>query len=141
MSLFNIFKRPPPPEPIYKRRPIATAAIILTAVGMFVLGPIGAIYQGMTEELKTKADNKTVILLIEQIKENDQRQWKEIEKNREQQTISAPKNFSINTDTERSKVVLTPEEFETYMALKPEVRIKYKKYLENIGKDVSGLPN
>lgn len=136
-----IFKKKEPPLPIYKKRPIATAALILTVIGMFVLGPIGAIYQGMTEELKGKADNQTVILLIEQIKENDARQWKEIEKNREQQTISAPKNFSINTDTEKSKVILTPKEFAQYMEMPPEKRLKYKQYLESTGKDVSGLPN
>ena len=144
MSIFNIFKKPEPP-PIYKRQPIATAAVILTVIGMFVLGPIGAVYQGMTEELKGKADNKTVILLIEQIKENDQRQWKEIEKNREQQPLSAPKNLSINTEVSKEvskvKVVLTPSEFETYMALKPEIRKKYKSYLEGTGKDTSGLPD
>ncbi len=134
-----IFKKKEPPLPIYRRKPIATAGIILMAIGMFVLGPIGAIYQGMTEELKGKADNKTVILLIEQIKENDSRQWKEIEKNREQQTISAPKNLSINT--ERSGAILTPEEFTQYIEMTPEKRVKYKKYLESTGKDVSGLPN
>ena len=149
MSIFNIFRQPPPPpEPIYKRQPIATAAVILTVIGMFVLGPIGAIYKGMTEELKGKADNKTVILLIEQIKENDKRQWEEIQRNREQ-SIKAPKNIKIENnspsvekkDTSASRVALSPEEFEKYMSLAPDVRKKYKKYLQSTGKDVSGLPD
>jgi len=152
MSIFKIFHKepPPPPPPIYKRQPIASAAVVLTFIGMFVLGPIGAIYKGMTEELKGKADNKTVILLIEQIKENDKRQWEEIQKNREQ-SIQAPKNMSVETNEVQNKsnmnvrvekkVTLTPQEFEKYMSLAPDVRVKYKKYLESTGKDVSGLPD
>ena len=136
-----IFKKKEPPLPIYKRKPIAPAAVVLTIIGMFVLGPIGVIYETMSEELKGKANNETVILLIEQIKENDERQWKEIERNREQSTstIRAPANLSI--DTGKSRVVLTAEEFEKYISLKPEIRQKYKKYLESKGKDVSGLPD
>ena len=151
MSIFDRFRPappPPPPPPIYKRQPIATAAVILTFIGMFVLGPIGAIYKGMTEELKGKADNKTVILLIEQIKENDKRQWEEIQRNREQKTVSAPKNMSVESSgksdgpvSSSSKVVLTPQEFEKYLSLSSEMRVKYKKYLMSTGKDVSGLPD
>ena len=39
-----------------------------------------------------------------------------------------------------AKIVLTPEEFNTYMNLSTERRVAYKKYLENAGKDVRGLP-
>ena len=88
---------PPPPPPFYKARPVATAAVVLTIIGMFVLGPIGAIYKGMTEELKTKANNETLLLYMQQQKEDSDRQWKEIERNREQKTISAPKKVIIKS--------------------------------------------
>lgn len=53
-------KPPPPPPPPFYKKP-AVVSIILTAVIIFVLGPVGVIYKGMTEELKKKADYETVI--------------------------------------------------------------------------------
>ena len=44
-------KPPPPPKPFYREKPVATAAVILTMVAMFVLGPVGAIYKGKTETI------------------------------------------------------------------------------------------
>jgi hypothetical protein len=136
-----IFKKKELPLPIYKRKPIATAAIILTVVGMFILGPIGVIYQGMTEELKKKANNETVILYMQQQKEKDDQQWKAIER-----IIEAPRNLTIKNEASKDNVevqkqVLTPEQFEKYLSLKPEVRVEYKKYLQQRGFDTSGLPN
>ena len=127
-------KPPPAPLPIYKRQPIASAAVVLTMVGMFVLGPVGAIYKGMTEELKAKADNKTVILLIEQIKENDKRQWKEIEANRQQSTISAPKNTQIVKSQAIKLVVkkLTPTEYVAYTEMNPDQQKAYREYRTDI---------
>lgn len=135
-----LFRKPAPLKPFYKRQPVATVAVILTMVAMFVLAPVGVIYDGLTEELKGKADNATVILLIQQIKENDNRQWKEIENNRKQHQVAlqAPKNLQMKTV--RVKVILTPDEFEKYMNMTSESRVAYKKYLENTGKDVRGLP-
>jgi len=130
-----MFWRRPPPEPIYKRRPIASIAVILTMIGMFVLGPVGAIYNGMTEELKGKADNATVILLIEQIKENDKRQWEEIKSNRQQKVaISAPKNTQIvKSQAIKLKVKqLTPSEYVTYTKMNPEQQESYRKYRTDI---------
>ena len=131
------FRKPLPLKPFYKRQPVATVAVILTMVAMFVLAPVGVIYDGLTEELKGKADNATVILLIEQIKENDNRQWKEIENNRRQHQV-VPKN--LQTKRVPVKVILDPVEFERYMNMTSESRVAYKKYLENTGKDVRGLP-
>lgn len=145
---------PPPPEPVYRKRPIATIAVILSFIGMFVLGPIGAIYKGLTEELKSKANNETLLLYMKQQKEDSDRQWKEIERNRQQQIqLSPPRAVKVQTPvSEPSKVeyiappaektkVLTPEQFEKILSMKPEIRIKYKKYLESKGFDVSGLPD
>ena len=72
--------KPPPKEVFYRKNPIATIAVILTMIGMFVLGPIGAIYNGMTEELKQKVDNKTLQLMIEKDRAEIKRQQKENEK-------------------------------------------------------------
>ncbi len=135
-----IFKRKEPPLPIYRRKPIATAAVILTLIGMFVLGPIGAVYKGMTEELNKKANNETVILYMQQQKEKDDQQWKAIER-----IIEAPRNLTIKNEASKDNVevqkqVLTPEQFEKYLSLKPEVRVKYKKYLQERGFDIEGLP-
>jgi hypothetical protein len=124
---------PPPPPPIYKRQPIATLTVALAMIGMFVLGPIGIIYKGMTEELKSKADNNTVILLIEQIKENDERQWREIENNRKQQ-IQAPKNFQVvEPGTTKPKVKgLNPAEYMDFIKMTPEQQNAYKQYRTDI---------
>ena len=128
-------KPPPPPLPIYKQRPIATIAVILTMIAMFVLAPVGVIYDGMTEELKGKADNATVILLIKQIKENDDRQWKEIENNRkhpEQTTISAPKNLQMMKAIKLKVKKLTPAEYVSFINMSPEQQKAYKKYRTDI---------
>jgi hypothetical protein len=143
------WKRQPPPPPIYKKRPIATFAVILSFVGMFVLGPIGAIYNGLTEELKTKANNETILLYMKQQKENDDRQWKEIERNRQQQVqvMQPPQTVRIQPAAvppnviQKPKLILTPEQFEKILKLKPEIRTIYKKYLESKGFDVSGIPD
>ena len=72
--MYNPFRKPEPEPPIYKRQPIATAAIILTLIGMFVLGPVGIIYKSMSEELKKKVDNETLQLMIQKDREALQRQ-------------------------------------------------------------------
>lgn len=132
-----IFKKKEPPLPIYKRQPIATAAVILTVIGMFVLGPVGIIYKGIAEELKQKANNETVILYMQQQKEKDDQQWKAIER-----IIEAPKGLAVESeyDKEEKKVALTPSEFEAYMKMDSKLRFKYKEYLKSKGKDVSNLP-
>ena len=128
---------PPPPQPIYKRQPIATIAVIITLIGMFVLGPIGALWNTMADDLKKKADNATVILLMQQQKENDDRQWQEIRENRASKNIIQEIRPSKSMD---NRECLTPEEFRNYIEMNPEVRTKYKKYLQEAGRDVSRLP-
>jgi len=136
----SIFRRqpPPPPESFYRRNPIASIGIVLTIIAMFVLGPVGVIYDTMSEELKGKADNNTVILMMKQMKENDDRQWKEIERNRsqEQQVIVKPQMKVL----ELKLKPIPPGLFESYMKMSPEVRIKYKTYLQSNGYDIKGLP-
>ena len=138
MSIFTIFQKPPPPKPIYKKQPIACTAVLLTVIGMFVLGPVGLLWNGMAEELEKKANNETVILYMKQQKETDDRQWEALE-----QQIQIPKSMILSPPNSLSieKPVLTVEQFEKYMSMLPEIRDKYKMYLESRGYDVAGLPN
>ncbi len=128
-----MFWRKSPPPPIYKRKPIATAAVILTMVGMFVLGPVGAIYNGMSEELKKKADYETVILILKQQQAKDDRQWEVIQSNSQQQkTISAPKNFQMMESIKLKVKKLTPPEYLSYIKMSIPQQEAYKKYRTDI---------
>jgi len=156
--MFNLFRKPEPPKPIYKRQPIATAAVIITLIGMFVLGPVGVIYNGMSEELKKKVDNKTLQLMIEKDREALKRQEDALkEKGKKDETQDAAiienqktlllirqKNISL-TELKNvgvkivEKKPLPPDFFEKYVKMPPEIQIKYKKYLESRGYDTNGL--
>jgi hypothetical protein len=128
-----MFSRKPPP-PIYKRKPIATAMLVLTMVTIFVLGPVGIIYKGMSEELKKKADYETVILILRQQKEKDDRQWEEIKNNRKQQQLAiiAPKNLQMMKAIELKVKKLTPTEYGQYIKMTSEQQEAYKKYRTDI---------
>ena len=165
-----IFKKqqPLPPPPIYKRKPIATVAIILTIVATFVLGPIGVIYNSMSEELKNvrgkvevvekeKVDNTILKEALDDLKEERRDRNKKAEKRDDaiqqnqqaiqkiliRQELSVPKSLKIMGSKSKSvqKLALTPEQFEKYILMSPKIRIKYKKYLKETGKDVSSLPD
>lgn len=114
---------------------------------------------------KEKATNENVkgaiIELKEQRKEQaeaNKEQNKSIQTNQiaiekiliRQEVISAPSGFGIkekadtasvkkNTITEVKKRILTPEQFERYMTMTPEIQEKYKLYLEKKGYDTEGL--
>lgn len=144
-----IFKKkvPEKPKPFYLRQPVATVAVILTMIGMFVLGPVGVIYKGMTEELQQKVDNQTLQLmlknqqtLIEQNKEEaerkreeDTKKFEELQKT-QQETLrviqdlqirqAAPLQPSPTTNTPQPAV--TKEVFEYYMSLPPEQQKAFK---------------
>jgi len=159
-------KQPPPPQPIYKRKPIATVAIILTIVATFVLGPIGVIYNSMSEELKNvrskveivekeKVDNIILKETLNDLKVDRRDRNKKAEKRDEaiqqnqqaiqkiliRQELAAPKGLNITSEViKKEKSTLTPEQFKMYMSMSPKVRDKYRKYLKETGKDVSGLP-
>jgi len=116
---------------------------------------------------KEKVDNQTLQLMIKNQELLIRQQQKEAKMQREQdaekfeqiqrtqtktleriEAIKAPANVRIApmmktapvVVPQTNKLVLTPDEFEKYMAMEPDVRVKYKRYLEKIGKDVSGLP-
>lgn len=167
MALYNLFRKKPP---IYKRQPIATAAVILTLVGMFVLGPVGYLWNGMAEELKSvrtkvevvqkeKVDNENLKATLNELKEQRKETREALkDQNKSIQTnqmaiekillrheLESPKGFGLKSTgksdaVSKSKVALTPTEFNNYMDMTAERRVSYKKYLERTGKDVSGLP-
>jgi cell division protein FtsX len=163
-----IFKKQPLPlpQPIYKRKPIATVAIILTIVATFVLGPIGVIYNSMSEELKNvrskvevvqkeKVDNTILKEALDDLKEERRDRNKKAEKRDDaiqqnqqaiqkiliRQELSVPKSLKIMGSKSVQKLALTPEQFEKYILMSPKIRAKYKKYLKETGKDTSGLPD
>ena len=117
---------PPPPKKLYQQ-----PVLILTLVAMFVLGPIGVIYNGMSEELK---QSKGAII-------QNQLAIKEL-LTRQQMILAPPKALKIETPTTRLQGArpVPPDYFESYMKLSPEHRAGYRKYLENLGYDVRGLP-
>ncbi len=160
MSIFNRFRQPPPPIPIYQRKPIATISVVLVMIGMFVLAPIGVIYDSMSEEIKTikaeKASRETIQqMLINQeilIKQNKEEGKERDVKNEKQDTailenqktlIELRVNKLRIIKAEPKKVIkkkpIPPVLFEKYLLLKPEIQIKYKKYLGNKGYDTEGL--
>ena len=122
--------------------------------------------KGQIKEVdNSKVDNETLQLmiknqaiLIEHQKEESQRKIEEDAKKFEQiqqtqnetlkqlqliqmQRYSKPISVGAPpSSTIPEKDPLTPEEFDTYIKMEPEVQVKYKRYLEKIGKDISGLP-
>jgi len=149
MSIFNnLFRQPPPPpKPFYKKQPIATATFVFMMVCTLVLGPVGVIYKGMSEELKQKVDNKTLMLMIE--KDRDALKRHEIE-NKDQDSAILENQKAIRdilmqkqalpVQMQLQKKTLTPEMFTQYYTMKDaDIKLKYKKYLEGKGYDVSGL--
>ena len=155
--MFSRWRQPPPPPP---KKFYQQPALILTLVAMFVLGPVGVIYNSMSEELKRKVDNKTLQLMIEKDREALQRQDAELKEKgkkdekqdaaiienqktlimiRQRTAISKPSNMKIVTKTKVVKKPLPPDFFEKFIKLEPEIQAKYKKYLESRGYDIEGL--
>lgn len=147
--MFNFFKQPPPPpEPFYKKSPLATAALIFTMVCTLVLGPVGVIYKSMSEELKQKVDNRTLMLMIEKDRdalkrhetENQNQDKAIIENQKAIRDILMKQQIIKPVQSQIQKKPLTPEMFTQYYTIKDkEIKLKYKKYLQGKGYDVSGL--
>ena len=132
-----IFRREPAPEPpkLWIQKP-AWVSIVVTIVVVLVLGPVGVIWNGMAEEQK---QNRSAIV-------QNQLAIKEL-LTRQQMMLQTPKNLTITgpnatikkVEPEEKKHILTPEQFEKYLNMPPEMQAKYKKYLESRGYDVDGM--
>jgi len=154
--MFTLFRKPPPPPP---KKWFQQPAIVLSVIAMFILGPVGVIYNSMSEEIKKKVDNETLQLMIqkdrealqrqeEALKQKDSKDEKQdaaiIENQKTLLLLRQPTGLKVKeTETIREvssvKKPLPPDLFEKYYSLKPEVQVKYKKYLEAKGYDVEGL--
>ena len=141
--MFSKWKQPPPPPPkLWIQKP-AWVSLVVTIVVILVLGPVGAIYQGLTEEMKSmKTNDKEQKGAIIQ----NQLAIKEI-LTRQEILLKPPKELKMietkpltKSTAVKPKVVLTPAEFNTYMEMDGQRRAAYKQYLEATGKDVRGLP-
>jgi hypothetical protein len=127
-----MFWRKKPPVPIYKRQPV----LILTLVAMFVLGPVGVIWNGLTEEMKgmklEDKENKGAII---------QNQLAIKELLTRQQMILAPRELKIkNPEAIQGKKPVPPDYFQAYLKLAQENKVGYKIYLDQLGYDTRGLP-
>ncbi len=122
-----LWRKPPPEKPWFMKPGWVT--IMITLIVIFVLGPIGAIYQGIAEELK---QNTSAIV---------QNQLAIKELLTRQQMILAPKAVKIIDPPRKTvKKPVPPDYFQAYMNMSQESRSGYKKYLEQLGYDVRGLP-
>lgn len=140
---FKLGKPPEPPPKLWIQKP-AWVSLVVTIVVILVLGPVGAIYNGLTEDMKTmrSADKEQKGAIIQ-----NQLAIKEI-LTRQEILLKAPKELKMvepaeplnKVVEEKPKSFLTPAEFNTYMDMDAQRRAAYKQYLQATGKDVRGLP-
>ena len=152
------WRKPPPPKPKIPQWLMITAPFIFA----IVIGLIGLVYNTMAEEIndvkdsivvveQKKVDNRVLKLMIEKDRqalqtqhERNKEQDKAIIENQRaiQQLLIKPPSLRIipKSDHVSNQKILPPDLFEKYISMKPEVRQKYKKYLNTKGYDVSNLP-
>ncbi len=121
------WRKPPPLPPIPFYRKPAVVSIILTVIIVFVLGPVGFIFNGMTEELKSmkgvdKENQGAIIQNQLAIKELLTRQ----------QMIMAPKNVKVMKAIKLKVKKLTPTEYVSFINMSSAQQALYKKYRTDI---------
>ena len=137
----NWFRRVPPPPP--PKRWYQQPVVILTVAAMFVLAPVGAVYNGMSEEIKKleaeKAEKQTIEQMLEYNKdqlevqrEDNQIQENAIKENqqriegllreqaviKERQKIAPPTEFKVKKEpevTEEAVVKRVVEKFKKFI--------------------------
>ena len=170
VSIFNFKKEPPPPPPprvpawvVQLITPFIMAIVLglVAFIGNGFTEDLKEIKSQVEEVDKNKVDNTTLKLLIQNQNIIIQHQQEEAEKQRKEnaekfealqrtqtktleriEVIQAPRNIVVEPKYKSAPVgdALTPEEFERYLNMSPETQKKYKKYLQERGRDVSGLP-
>jgi phosphoribosylanthranilate isomerase len=169
-EMWGFKKTPPPPKKGVPTWVIQLITPLVFALFMGLVTFIGSGFSEDIKDLKTqvetvdkeKVDNQTLQLMIKNQELLIKHQQQEAEMQREQdaekfeqiqrtqtktleriEAIQAPSKVRVMEAVPMSapkKEPLSPEEFEKYMSMEPDIQIKYKRYLEKIGKDVSGLP-
>jgi hypothetical protein len=161
---------PPPPKPWFKNVSIITPIVFAVIVGLMgiVWNGVAADLQNVERKIeeveKEKATNADVKEALKELKSQTKEQNEAIQQNQIaikelliRQEVQIPANFSIKggesrttpvSDTTKKeanvkieKKILNPEQFERYLSMRPEVKAKYKAYLEKRGYDVSDLPD
>ena len=132
--------------------------ILIPIIATIILGMSAYIVKGMDSEIKEKASNESGQAAINALRHDSEQRDKrseqrdnrieflyekvlELKQNSQQiaPTVSSEEQPKTKAK-QKSEIHLSPEEFTMYMKMEPDIRIKYKKYLESIGKDVSNLP-
>jgi len=153
------WKKQPPPPP---KKAWVNPSLIMPIIFAVIVGLAGLVWNGMAADIKTvqdkveavekeKATNADVKEAIKELKDQTKEQNVAIQQNQiaikelliRQDILKAPEEFKI-VDKEvirEEKKILTPEQFERYLSMKPEVKVKYKIYLEKRGYDVNDLPD
>jgi len=104
-----------------------------------------------------KEERKERNIKTEKRDEAIQQNQRAIQKILIRQELAAPRAFKVmdlNKEKSPNRIIkksitikkkekpnLSPDQFEIYLSMSPETRAKYKKYLRDSGKDVSGLPD
>ena len=130
--MFSRWRRPPEPPP---RKWFQQPAVVLTMVAMFVLGPVGVIWNGMTEELKIMRaedkENKGAIIQNQlAIKELLTRQQMLLmpSKGVLQRTGKAD-SFNFKKSAPKK---LTPEEYAQYIKMNTQQQQAYRTYRTDV---------
>ena len=141
------FRREPPPPP--PKSTLSTVMqIAVPIIFMIMIGLLGIVYNGLAEEVKTKADKESLELMIQnqkQLIETNQRtlekQQQNIEKQNEsiQQTLQIIKEVQTEQKllrqapsapsgvTVREAPPLSPKEFKEYMEMTPAQKEAFRK--------------
>lgn len=107
-----IFKRtPPPPPPIYRRQPIATAALAVTLFATLIIGPTQYIARGMDAKIEKNAENIEDIQRVKATNENVKAALDELkEQRKEQADANKEQNTSIQTNQQAIQEILIRQE-------------------------------
>lgn len=143
MSWFR--REPPPPPP--KRTVPGWVTISVPIIFAVVLGLLGIVYNGLAEELKTKADKEVTLQQIEtnqKILEKHQMSLdqtleviirmqaeREAQERYEKENPTPPGGFkmmpSYGYKAEPEKPAISPEQFQQYLKMNTEERAAFRK--------------
>ena len=137
------FRKDPPPPPPPKNTLVTFLQISIPVVFMIMIGLLGIVYNGLAEEVKSKADKEVTYKAIEAnqniLKEHQKtldetlrvivkiQTERELQKEYKQQpeaVMSSPSGFGVIQQQE--KPPLSPKEFQEYLKLSPDDRAAFR---------------